>query len=281
MVSVIILSYNTKELLRLCLTSVFNKLSGNTFEVIVVDNASKDASTAMVKKNFSKARLVENKENMGFAKGCNIGASIALGEYLLFLNSDTQVVDIVIRDMLELFQKDKNLAVIGGQLENANGVTSDSYGVFYSISSVVAMLFGRRLAKPAMKESKIVDWVSGGFMIVRKSIFKELQGFDEHFFMYVEDMELCFRVKKRGQKVLFFPQAKALHTAQGSSSRSFAIIHIYKGLLYFFKKHKPYWEYCIVKLLLTLKAVTAICIGLLTFNRELVVTYRKALVISI
>ncbi len=109
MVSIVILSYNTKELLRLCLTSLYDKLSNITFEVVVVDNASNDRSSDMVKKEFTKVKLVQNKTNVGFAKGANRGATIAQGEYILFLNSDAQIKDDKIKQMKVFWKKIKTL----------------------------------------------------------------------------------------------------------------------------------------------------------------------------
>lgn len=280
MFSIIILSYNTKELLRLCLASLYDKLSNITFEVVVVDNASEDGSLDMVKKEFSRVKLIQNKTNVGFAKGANRGAKITRGEYLLFLNSDAQIKDDNIKEMATMFENNPHTGIIGGELKNLDGTTSESYGSFYSIPSIILLLFGSLLKNTrSMSVPGFVDWVSGGFMLIRRSIFEELQGFDEHFFMYVEDMELCYRAKKKGYTIQFFPNAKALHKAQGSSSRPFAIINIYKGLLYFYKKHKSFLEYFIVKALLKVKAIVAITIGMVTLNTNLVKTYKKALAV--
>ncbi len=179
-------------------------------------------------------------------------------------------------------EKNQNIAVVGGNLENTHGRTSQSYGSFYTIPSLILLLFGGPLKnlKTTLKNA-FVDWVSGGFMLVRRSVFEQLQGFDEHFFMYIEDMEFCYRAKKRGYRVKFLSDAIATHVAQGSSNRCFAIVNIYKGLSYFYKKHRSFWEYLIVKILLSVKAIIAMTIGVLTFNSGLIKTYRKALMVSL
>ena len=114
-------------------------------------------------------------------------------------------------------------------------------------------------------------------MLVRKDLFTKLDGFDEYFFMYIEDMEFCYRVKKLGYAVYYYPKTKVIHLGYGSSNRSFAIIQIYKGLPYFFKKHKGYIQYLLVIILLRLKAIIAILIGVLTKNTYLVKTYKQAM----
>lgn len=114
-------------------------------------------------------------------------------------------------------------------------------------------------------------------MMIRQELFGKLKGFDEHFFMYMEDMEICFRAKKLGFSTYFYPDVNVLHKELGSSNRTFAVVNIYKGLLFFYKKHKSLLEYQIVKRLLFFKAIAAILIGFISRNNYLTVTYRKAL----
>ena len=122
-----------------------------------------------------------------------------------------------------------------------------------------------------------VDWVSGALMMVKKSLFEKLSGFDENFFMYIEDMELCFRANKLGFLTYFYPNLGVLHKELGSSNRDFAIINIYKGILYFYSKHKNYIEYIIAKILLVTKAAFLIFIGIIGRSRGLRERYEKAL----
>jgi GT2 family glycosyltransferase len=280
MVSIIILSYNTKGLLEKCLTSIFTKIKDIDFEVIVVDNASSDDSVKMIKEKFAKAKLVESKENLGFAKGVNVGASHAKGKYLLLLNSDIEVITPEFKELFGSLEKNDDIAVVGGKLDNADGSTSRSYGAFYELGEVFRMLF-RDTEKKTLDEPEnkpfTVDWVSGGFMAIKKSVFDELRGLDPHFFMYIEDMEFCYRVQKKGLKVLYNPGVVVKHVGQGSSNRAFAIINIYKGILYFYKKHMPKWQYYMVKFFLITKAVSAILFGLVTNNAYLKDTYTKAI----
>lgn len=279
MVSIIIVSYNTKDLLRQCLQSISKNIKNVNFEIIVVDNASIDSSVK-VAKSFPHVKVFENKENVGFSEGNNIGAKRAKGQILLFLNSDTQLLDDNIDKAVELFEKDDKLGAVGGALFYGNGMQQRSYGNFYNLFNVAIMLFGgdkAELTKDRISVYKDVDWVSGGFVFIKKEIFDEIGGFDENFFMYIEDMELCFRLKKMGYKVIFEPRLKASHMGQGSSSRSFAILQIYKGILYFYKKHKTRPEYIILRVMLFIKAAVAFMLGICTGNSYLTSTYRKAL----
>lgn len=279
MVSIIVLSYNTKDLLSACLRSVFSCLKV-PFEVIVVDNASEDGSVEMVNKQFKKAKMVVNRTNLGFSKGNNIGVKHVKGDYLLFLNSDTKLLTHNVSDMVELCEQEGKIAVVGGKFTTPRGLIEKSFGQTYNLLALLQYLLGERtslLAHEAPKRVQDVDWVSGGFMLVRKDVFERMGGFDERFFMYVEDMEFCYRVKRLGYRVVYYPNAIILHEGQGSSSRSHAIEYIYKGLSYFYRKHKTALEYTIAKILLSAKAYVAIAVGMASGNRDLVLTYRRAL----
>ena len=278
MVSIVILSYNTKQLLEACLTSIYTQIKQTPFEVIVVDNASTDASCEMVKKKFKKARLIQNSENVGFAKGNNIAAEHAKGEFLLFLNSDTEVVDDTLKEMIGYLQNNKQVGITGGKLVEASKKPQQSYGRFLTFTSVFLLLFFPSLVhKKEYLTSKEVDWVSGAFMLIRRSLFTSVGSFDPHFFMYVEDMELCLRIKKAGYTTVYFPHASVKHVGQGSSNRAFAVLHIYTGILYYFKKHKSTVEYTLVKILLRIKTYSALLLGILTGNKYLLLTYKQVL----
>jgi GT2 family glycosyltransferase len=278
--SIIILSFNTKDLLHSCLEALFRYIPAKELEVIVVDNASSDGSTEMVKKKFPGVSLVMHDKNLGFAAGINAGVKKARGTFLLFLNSDALLQDTSLLQMIGWAEAHPEAGVIGGQMMNADGTPQRSSGSFYNLFSVARMLLagdaGEMLGQK-YSEPHAVDWVSGGFMLIRKEIFDTINGFDDNFFMYIEDMELCYRVRKAGFGVYVFPQSAVIHEGHGSSNRTFAVVHIYRGLRLFYKKHHAGWEYAILNGLLTMKAVGLIGIGMLTGNTYLKDTYRKAL----
>lgn len=279
MVSIVILSFNTSDLLKSCLDSLFKYTSGVDFEVIVVDNNSQDGSVSMVKKNFKSVRLIESQKNLGFAAGVNRGVKIAKGEYILLLNSDTILTNNCIPLMYSYIQRNKKLGVLGGVLVSEKGIYEKSFGDFPSFVSIFSLLFlskGNR-AKHFPVESRHVDWVNGAVMFIDKIGFEKVDGFDENYFMYVEDIDLCFRFKKIGYTIEVFPEAKVVHIGQGSSNKEFAIVQIYKGLSYFFKKNKNTVEYSIVLCMLILKAWISIGIGYVFGKKQLVSTYSKAL----
>lgn len=279
MVSIVIISYNRSNLLRECLSSLYKNLKGD-FEVIVVDHDSKDDSVEMVKKNFPKAITLDTKKNPGFGTGCNIGAKNSHGDTIVFLNSDAEVSNNSLFDMEHFLHSKESIGIVGGLLENRDKTPQRSYGRFYNLPQVVRLLFGGDSAELAFQNTKDVqevDWVSGGYMMIKRSVFEKVKGFDEKIFMYIEDMELCYRVRKAGYSIFFYPKAQVFHLGQGSSNRTFAIVYIFRGLEYFYKKHKSYSEYIILKLLLFTKAILAIGIGIVTRNRYLTQTYSEAL----
>lgn len=277
MVSIIILSYNTASLITQCLTSVFTHVKDVPFEVIVVDNNSHDQSVHIIKTRFPKVKVIESEKNVGFAKGINLGATQAKGDLLLLLNSDTTFSNNAVLKLVEFLKERKNAAVVGGNLKNKDGSTSSSYSDFYTISKIFSFLFLKDSKSHVTQNPKRVDWVSGGFMLIRKDVFDEVNGFDGHYFMYIEDMDLCYRLSKRGYEIYYYPDATVAHVGQGSSNRTFAIVQIYKGLLYFYKKHTPVWQYWIVRFMLIVKATMSLVVGIITGNSYLKETYSSAL----
>jgi GT2 family glycosyltransferase len=250
------------------------------FEVIVVDNDSKDDSVAMVKKNFPKVNVIKNNENTGFAKGCNIGARVAKGEYLLFLNSDTELKnnDTFTR-LVSLIKKEK-VGVAGGMMVNQDNSYQRTFGSFYTLPHVFKMLFlGEKseIAIQNLHNTQEVDWVSGGFMLIKQSVFSKINGFNEKYFMYVEDVDLCYRVKKQGYHIVVDPTIQITHVGHGSSNRTFAVVHIYKGLSLFYKQHKSSVEYLSLRVLLSIKAWAVIYFATIKGSRELADRYKKAL----
>lgn len=280
--SICILNYNTKDLILQCLSSLFGQydkqINKKELEIIVVDNNSTDGSIESIKKKFPKVILFENKENAGFSKGQNIAAKIAKGSYLFFLNSDTYVKDDHLLAMILYLESNKNVGVLGAKLYSPDGSQQLSVGKFYTFFNFLIMLIsGERVGFLRSSPKKIieVDWVMGAALMIKKRLFDVIGGFDEHFFMYIEDMELCYRVRKKGYMIMFYPDIKIVHEERGSSNRSFAVISIYEGLLYFYKKHKNYIQYKLVKIAFAIKACFAVTIGVIVGNRYLVSTYKR------
>lgn len=285
--SIVTLSYNTPDLVINCVSTLSNQfekeLKEGIVEIIVVDNASRKEVLETVEKELNGKegiKLIKNKENLGFGGGCNLGAKNSKGEYILFLNSDTRTSDKGFLSMTEYLRNNSKVAILGGKLLNFDGTPQSSMGKFYNLFNFFIMLVGGErigLLRSSPSKTCAVDWVSGACFMVRKSIFQDLGGFDEKLFMYMEDVELCFRAKKAGYEVYYYPDVHVSHKEQGSSNRTFAVLNIYKGLLYFYKKHKSKAEYQIVRFSLWIKALVVYLLGRLTNNNYYISTYGEAL----
>lgn len=294
--SIIIVSFNTSDLLRKCLSKVYKALSfakiEKISEVIVVDNASSDGSIGMLEKNFPKVVVIENSQNLGFAKANNLGIKKSSGKYILLLNSDTEVKNDALLKLLETIKADDNIGVVGGKLLNHDGALQPSVGFFPNLNKVFYWMFFlddlpylNTLLKPYHVENKsfynrqqLVDWVSGACFMLRREITEQTGFIDENIFMYGEEMEWCYRIKSRGFKVIFAPEVKILHHKGASGGLGTAgILEEFKALLYFYKKHKPSWQLPLIRLILMSGALLRIVIfGIMGRYKARLPLYAKA-----
>lgn len=236
--SIIIVSYNTAELLRACLTSIGSSGSGFVREIIVVDNASHDQSAALVEQSFPAVRLIKNTVNCGFASACNAGAAVATGESLLFLNSDAELSGSFLSDLAEIFARRQDITVAGPSLRDAVGRTEgQSYGRFPTIMRSILHQVAPA-SQPRDGQPLPVDWVSGAALAIRRSAFALLGGFDENYFMYFEDVDLCYRAQRRGMGVFFLPALMLLHRRGASLQDDGRRRKYYRASQrYYFAKH--------------------------------------------
>lgn len=285
--SILILNYNTKNLTVLCIESIINnyqkELEKGYLEILIGDNASSDSSVTTFKKQFAGYKNIlisENKTNLGFAKGHNTLAKKARGKYLLFLNSDTQITNTGLKETISYLEKNEGIGILGLKMINKDGSYQASCGSFYNTFNLLIMLLGGErfgLLRSSPDRIQGVDWVSGGAMLVQKELFEKLNGFDENFFMYIEDMELCFRAKKEGYLTYFYPFIKIIHNELGSSNKSYAILNIYKGILYFYKKHSSKSQYFYAKSIFRLKAHIAVIVGAIIGRKSFEQSYKQIL----
>jgi hypothetical protein len=283
--SIIILSFNTKDLTLNCINSIVEQykeeLERKQFEIILIDNASSDGTQDSVRKlKTINLKIIENSENLGFSNGCNLGAKDASGEYLLFLNSDTQIKDQGFLKMIDFLKKNEKIGILGGKLKNEDGTAQPSTGNFYNLFNLFFMLLGIErfgYIRKSPNETKQVDWVSGACLMIRRKVFEKSGRFEKNLFMYWEDIDLCFKAKRKGYSTYFYQEIMLFHKELGSSNRSFAILNIYKGILFFYKKNKSGSEYLVAKIMLFLKALVLKTFGQISNNKYLVQTYGKAL----
>src|ERR1035437_875070 len=180
--SIIILNYNTKDLTIECINSLVEQykqeFEKEQFEIILVDNASSDDSLETIGKlKTIGLKIIESKENLGFSKGCNLGAKSAIGEYLLFLNSDTEIKDQGFVKMLDYLKKNPNVGILGGALKNEDGSAQPSTGKFYNLFNLFLAMAGLERAgflRESPNKLKQVDWVMGASLMVKKKAFEKI-----------------------------------------------------------------------------------------------------------
>ncbi len=283
--SVVILSFNTKRLLRDCLASIFNQTKGVNFEVIVVDNGSTDESVVMLEELRTKnkeLRTIKNKRNLGFAKANNQGIKKAQAEYVLLLNSDTVLKNNAFLKLIEFAKDHPRAGIIGPRLLNKDGSEQPSTASFFTLFRVFFWLFtGDRFLFSSPAKATPVDWLMGAALLVKKEALEKAGPLDEKFFMYMEEVEWCYRFKQAGWQVWFCPEAEIYHLVRGSSADSWqgrqkAVWGIYQGLIYFYQRHFAPWQLSVLKFCLKVKAAGAWLIGVLTNNQYLKKTYAKA-----
>ena len=292
--SIIILSWNTKQLLKDCLDSiVHSSLFNIPIEVIVVDNGSADGSVEMIKKLFInklknyKIRLIENKENLGFAKGNNQGLKESQGEYIMLLNSDTVVKREAIERLVDFLDEHSAVAIVGPKLLNPDGSPQANCGRFPDLPVAVVMLFGEHwggsdFVRCSPDKSRFVDWLMGAALVARRQVFNQIGGLDEALFMYMEEVEWFYRAKKAGFKSYFLKEAEIIHLGRGSAKtgKKEPILNIYRGLIHYYRKHRSKPELIMLVMMLKLKAFLSLIIGLAKNDNYLKETYEKALKIN-
>ncbi len=293
--SVIIVNWNTKQLLEECLASIYKFTKNIKFEVIVVDNGSTDDSQAMVRKKFSYAKLIENKDNLGFAKANNLGIKSAIGKYILLLNSDTYFIENSLPKIVEYADKQKNLGVLAPQLLNVDKSIQQSVGffpnlpqIFYWMSFIDDLPFGQ-LLKPYhvdhdsfYKKDQHADWVTGAALLIPKNILKKAGNLDEKIFMYGEDVEWCWRIKKAGFDIIYTPSTKIVHIGRGSSGQisKRAFVGEFEGLKYFYNKHKAPTSLQIMRILLKIGALARILVFGILGRKETARAYVEVLKVA-
>lgn len=226
MLSTIIITYNSQEILN-CLTSIYSTITTH-FETIVVDNNSSDDSVEKIREQFPELKIIKNNINKGYGAACNQAIKVAQGKHILILNPDIVLEENTVEELLKYIEQNREAKIVSCKLKNADGTVQDSFRKFPTIASLILRQFISKNIKELTAPTK-VDWVSGAFMLMRDKYY-----FDEKFFLYFEDVDLC----KTVGDVYYYPLISATHLARRESKRNFklAIIHA-KSALKYFSKH--------------------------------------------
>lgn len=231
--SIIIVSWNVRDLLRNCLHSVLAQAGGLALEIIVVDSGSADGTAEMVRQEFPTVHLIARADNVGFPKGNNLGLAVASGRAILLLNPDTVVLGDALPQSVAYLESHPAVGMVGCQLLNSDGSVQSSRRRFPTWWTAVfestwlqplaprALLRHYYAEDVADGQTAEVDWVMGAFLLTRPAVVAQVGGMDEAYFMYSEELDWCKRIKLAGWRVVYLPTAQVIHH-QGKSSEQAA-----------------------------------------------------------
>ena len=259
-VSIIIVSYNTKKLTLKCIASVKKFVRGVVYEVIVIDNCSSDGSADAIDK-LTKVQLIANSNNMGFGAANNQGIKNARGRHILLLNPDTELVEDSVSIMISWMDLNKQVGVSSCRLIYPNGSLQPTGGFF---PNIVRMNLWTNFSDDSLlnpfgsyhppvyfyNQERVLDWVTGAFLLMRREVLDDIKGFDEDYFLYVEEVDLCYRAKKAGWVVHYMPLTSVIHHKGASVTTENMIILEFQGLKLFYKKHYSAIEGLLLKVFL-------------------------------
>lgn len=257
--SIIIVSWNVKEHLKKCLESIFKNQGNLNVEVIVIDNASSDGTSEMVKAVFPQVKLITNDKNLGFAAANNQGIRAAKGEYILFLNPDTEILPNSLQKSIEFFKKHTDVGAVGCQILNTDPSTSSGQALqpsvrrFPTLWSQFLILYKLHHLLPNLKTFRnylakdfnysvesVVDQIMGAFILTKKEIIEKIGDFDENFYLWFEEVDFCKRLKDAGYKVYYTPAAQIIHHGAQSFNQILTVKKqkiFNKSMRHYFKKH--------------------------------------------
>lgn len=216
-ISIIIVSYNTSDILCDCLDSILAHIKDISYEVIVVDNASIDNSCSVMKNQYKWIKLIELQQNIGFGRANNLAFQIAKGEMLFLLNSDTKLIDNSVKILYDFLKNNQDTGVCGGLLLDSKLSPAFSYGYKLSLKRELLSFFGlERKPFPLSEEIRDVDYIQGADMMIKREVIDKTKGFDPDFFFSYEETEWSYRIWQEGYKIKFVPQARIIHL-QGMS----------------------------------------------------------------
>lgn len=263
--SIIIVTHNSQALIAACLEAVYREITKWRPEVVVVDNGSIDGTVAEIKKHFPQVKLI-TQANLGFAAGVNAAVKKSTGEFLWLLNPDMIITPYAAERLMEFLLEHKKVALVGAQLIGLDRRPQASFGNFPGYLTELIQSVGLHYILPGRylpyapwrkKYFKVgpVSWVSGGGMMLKRLMFNRLRGFDRKFFMYLEDVDLCWRARLLGYGVYYLSGAKIIHIHQASwqGNRVGAAAAEEASLLYYFKKQGR--SVVVLKILLSIKKV--------------------------
>jgi hypothetical protein len=261
--SIIIVSWNSEKWLQICLQSIFDQTSDISFEVIVIDNNSQDKSVQIALNSFTGVKVIENADNKGFAQAVNQGMEVAQGRYICLLNPDTKLVDRAMEQMVAYMDEYSQIGILGPHLMNEDETTQPSVRRFPRLSDQLRIVLKLHHAFPdsrAMRKylwrdfnyrvEQQVDQVMGAVFMIRREVMNQIGIFDEHFFLWFEEVEYCKRMVDRTDYVTFYyPEAHVIHYGGDSFDKVDMPTKqkwYLKSVRYYFRRQKKYFSYLVL-----------------------------------
>jgi len=251
-ISVIVISFNGRDFIENCVSSVIDSLEGNPYELIIIDNASEDGTVEVIKSLFPQVNLIQNEANYGFAKAVNQGLSEARGEYVLILNQDTKIVDRAIVKLAERIKQDATIGTIGPRFVGFDGKLQRCGRAFPKYRDLLWEFTGLSRLFPESRifsrwkmgwfdhlTEKEIDQPMGAALMVSGRALNEVGNFDETFGIFFNDVDFCRRIKENGFKNLYYPEAVIMHYVGGSTEKRKPemILESHRAMYRYFKKY--------------------------------------------
>jgi len=300
--SVVVLNFNTSTLLSNCIDSLCKNTRDIRFEIIVVDNNSTEKGSLKLLEEFEEhpkiTKIIRNTKNLGFANGNNLGIKSSKGRYILLLNSDTLIQSNVLGEMISWMDKNTNVGLSSCSLLNKDNTVQGSGGYFPTITRIFAWMlfiddipFVDRLIKPfhpvhgkspfykgtvQFNRYRKQDWITGAFFLMRSKVIKDVGVLDENYFMYVEDMDYCFRARKAGWDVVYNPKWSIVHLGGASSNKEFPILSEFKAMKQFYRKYYSDIEYLLLRVAFKIGSVLRMILFGILEGKEASKSYARA-----
>jgi GT2 family glycosyltransferase len=284
-ISIVIVSWNSQDVLRNCLNSILAETTESNFEVIVVDNASKDQTAQMIMNEYSQIKLIQNQSNLGFAKAVNKGIQASSGKYIALLNPDTIILDDGLELMKTYLDNNPSIGVLGSNLVNEDNSTQASIRRFpkvwdqFLIMTKLRYLFknSKAIAQYLAKDldysmAQQVDQVMGACFMIRRTLLAEIGLLDETFFIWFEEVDFCKRVYKDSNfTVNYYPNAHIVHILGDSFDKVHSIQKqkwFNKSLTYYMKKHHGFFAGMLFSITSPISFLAAYCVSFLQKNKK-------------
>lgn len=291
--SIVIVSYNNSAMLIRCLAALNKHINIDSFEIIVIDNASSDGSVQMVKSEFPGTVVIENEENLGYGAAINRATPYAKGDYFVFMNPDAEITYDLFSPLIEYLNENEDIGAAGCRLVFPDGKPQRNFFRFPSLVGRIAYLtgiskilnaetIGRKSTKsPGESGSSVksVDTICGAFTMLKFDLFKSLNGFDEDFFLYHEEADLCYRIGKKGLQRIVNNDHSIIHYGSYSESADNKVVFYHRNrslLIYFYKHHSRLSLYILILMNCAGMSARFFTLFLPTGNTELRTAKRKS-----